>query len=310
MERVLNVGVPQTAGRQPRLPVLELCSEDTGAGKTQLLYYIIAKMVLPDRHNSTALEGKNGAVVFFDTDGRFDVQRLLQIMTSHIASRVSEEDSIADTQELIERSLQHVHVFQPRSLDGLLGTLEGLKKYLFDTTAHFSSNRAVHGLFIDSASAFYWETRADFENDRLTALNAKAPGASTAAMPPPKPNPYTLLINRLRSLQQTLNCAVIATSTASRFKDAATGEQSIRTLPAPWPSFPTTRLIVRREQVRKFAMGIAWEDAERDKLLRQDAVEKAQFVANSLHGGEGFRFAITRNGVRMMEKEAEGEMEP
>jgi hypothetical protein len=251
------------------------------------------------------LGGKDEAVVFFDMDARFDVQRLAQVMVSFITSKATGEYSITDAQELIERSLQHLHVFQPRSMSALLNTLDSLKKYLFDQTAHFSSNRAIHSIIIDSASAFYWETRAAYENDRVTALDAKAPGASAAAaMPPPKPNPYALLINRLRSMQQSLNCIVITTTTASRFKDPSTGELTIRTLPTPWPSFPTAKLMVKREQVRKFAVGISWEDAEKDRLLRLEAVEKGYFVASSLLAAEeGFRFAITKEGVRMVEEE-------
>ena len=93
--------------------------------------------------------------------------------------------------------------------------------------------RAVHSIVIDSASAFYWETRAALEDERLNALNAKAPGASAAAMPPPTLNPYALLVNRLRLLQRELSCAVIATTSATRYRDANTGEVTIRTLPAP-----------------------------------------------------------------------------
>jgi hypothetical protein len=283
--------------------VLELCSDDTGAGKSQLLYYIITQAILPNSHESTLIGGKNGAVVFFDTNARFDVHRLVQIMTSYIASKVSEDEPIDDVQALIERSLQHVHIFQPRSISAVLESLQGLKKYLFNSSAHFSSNRAVHSIIIDSPSAFYWEYRADLNNQELYKLDAKAIGASAAVMPPPKPNPYALLVNSLRSLQQALNCAVIATSTASKYKDANTGELTTKTLPAPWPSFTTARLGVKREQVRRFAVGISWEDAERDRLFRQEAVEKGHFVANPLLGGEGFRFAITKEGVRLVEEE-------
>lgn len=289
--------------------MVEICSEATGAGKTQLIYYFIAIAILPDVHDAALLGGKNGAVVFIDTDSRFDVERLVQVMTCYIASRTTEEDPVADVQGLIERTLQHVHVFQPRTMDSLLATLSELKDYLFDFSAHSSSNRAVHNIVLDSASAFYWETRAALETDRINALDVKAPGASAAAMPPPKPNPYALLVNRLRSLQQTLNCAVIATSTARSYKDSVTGEQVTSTLPAPWASFPTTKIMVKREQVRKFTLGISWEDAEKDKMLRQAAVEQGQSVATALSGGKSFRFAITIDGVRMLDEAKELEEE-
>lgn len=295
--------------------MLEICAEETGAGRTQLLYYIIARAILPDVYGVSILNGKNGAVVFIDTETHFDVLRLVETLTSYIKSKSSEEEPITDIDDLIERSLQHVHIFQPRTMSSMLETLSSLKDYLLDSTIHSSSNRAVHSIIIDSASAFYWDIRAEQETERINALDAKAPGASTISMPPPKPNPYALLVNRLRPLQQTFNCAVIATSTATRYKDPATNETIIRTLPAPWSSYPTAKLMLRREQVRQFAVGISWEDAEKDKLLRLAAVENGYFRAEDMGGGEGFKFAATREGVVMREEvkevvdvEAEEEM--
>lgn len=297
-------------GRQPRLPVLEICSEENAAGKTHLVYHIIAKAILPDIHGTTVLGGQNKAVVLIDTNTRLDVERLVQVITTYVMSKVSEEEPITDMEDLIERSLQHVHIFQPRSMASLLEALSGLREYLLDPSAHLSSNRAIHSIAIDSASAFYWETRAALEDERLNALNAKAPGASVADMPPPKPNPYALLVNRLRSLQRELSCAVVATTTATRYKDANTGEVTIRTLPAPWPSFPTTKLMIKREQVRKFDPGISWEDAEKDKLLRQEAVEKSAFVAASMADAEDqVKFLITEDGIQFASETKESEPE-
>lgn len=270
-----------------------------------MIYYIIAKASLPDIHGSTILGGQNGAVILFDTEAHFDVERLVQIMTLYIKSRSSEESPIADIQELIEKTLQHVHIFQPRNMSGILDTLNNLKDYLFNSSAHFSSQRAIHSIVLDSASAYYWEIRAALENERVAALDAKASGTSTTRMPPPSSNPYALLVSRLRSLQQTFNCAVIAATTAFRYRDATTGERTLRTLPAPWTGFPTTRLLVKRDVVRKFVAGISWEEAEKDKLLRQAAVERGHFTATVLSGGQGFRFAVTNEGVLILDERYE-----
>jgi hypothetical protein len=305
IDRLLFSNHAQPQARQFRYPVLEICSEYTGAGKSQLIYYSIAKAILPNIYGTTIVDGQNSAVVLFDTDAHFDVGRLVQIMTSIMTSKSSEEHPITDIQELIERSLQHVHIFQPRNMSNLLEDLNGLKEYLFNSSAHFSSERAMHSIIIDSASAFYWETRAALDNERVAALDAKAPGAQASAMPPPSPNLYALLVNCLRSLQRSFNCAVIVATTATMYKDTATGEQTIRTLPAPWPGFPTARLLLKREQVRKFAVGISWEDALKDQQLRQAAVEQSNSMATALGGGEGFRFAVTKEGVRILDESYE-----
>ena len=307
LDQFLSTRTSAQPGRQLRLPVLEICSENTGAGKTQLLYYIVANGVLPEIHGSTILDGKSGSVIFIDTDGRFNVDRLVQVMQYYIESKKNEEDTMDGIDQLIERSLQHVHVFQPRTMSSFLETLSSLRDYLFEPSAHVSSNRAVNSIVIDSASAFYWDTRAALETERINALDAKAPGASAASMPPPKPNPYALLVNRLRAQQQIFSCAVIIASTATKHRNPNTGEENIRTLPAPWQTFPTTRLMVRRDHVRKFVVGIAWEEAEKDKLLRQAAVDQGHFVASSMSAGLDFKFAITKDGVRILDDRKEGE---
>lgn len=299
LDRLIEAKCTRSQTHPTRLPVLEICSEHSAAGKTQLLYYIVAKAVLAEAHELADLDGKNEAVVFIDTDARFDIPRLVQIMTTYIKSRLPAEVIDAEIQELIDRGLHHVHVFQPGSMKVLLETLDGLKGYFFDTTAHSSSQRALHSIIIDSASAFYWETRAALENERVAALDTKIPGASVSDMPPPSLNPYAVLVNRLRVLQQTFRCTVIASSTAFSYKHATKDGRSIRTLPAPWTGFPTARILVRREEVRRFAVGISWEEAEQDRELRQAAVDQGRFAATAISGGEGFRFTITEDGVRV-----------
>ncbi|KIW07614.1 uncharacterized protein PV09_01564 [Verruconis gallopava] len=303
LDRLLSVNYPLHRGQQPRYPALEISAEDTGAGRSQLVYYIISKAILPDSHGSSDLKGKKGTVILFDADARFDVERLVQIMHSYMKHVSATGSSGTDAQEVVEQSLQHLHVFQPRSMASLLDGLNGLLGYLYDFSVHHSSERPVHSIVIDSASAFYWETLANLENERVAALNAKASGVSTAAKSPSQPNPYALLVNRLRSIQQTLSCAIIATTTASAFKESASGEQILRTLPTPWPSFPTAKLLLKRDRVEKFGLGMSWEDAEKEKSLRQTAVELGYFSAKVVGSNEYFRFTVTRDGVQILNNE-------
>ncbi|KAK5001318.1 hypothetical protein LTR28_012803, partial [Elasticomyces elasticus] len=99
-------------------PIIELTSPSPGGGKTHLLYYLITTLVLPQTWHGIALHGSGAAVVVLDTDSRFDVPRLAQIMKQHISTLTSKTTAAPSTVELelLMDSLQHVHVFRPDSM--------------------------------------------------------------------------------------------------------------------------------------------------------------------------------------------------
>jgi hypothetical protein len=273
-----------------KLPVIELCSEESGTGKTQFLYLITALAILPNTLEEIDLGGKNSAVVILDTEGRFDIQRLYQVMKGYIYSK---DPELPDLDGAIKRSLQHVHIYQPQNLPSLVSTLSSLQAYLFNSKAHPSNRRHLHSIIIDSASAFYWQTRAEGENESITSLNPGPP----SNLPPTTANPYASMIHHLRSLTRTFHCAIIVTTHAFSSTSKDSGEQILRTLPAPWPSFPTLRLCLTRDPVRKFASGISAEEDLKEQAARQAAVEQARFTATLFGGKKAFQFSVGEEGV-------------
>jgi DNA-repair protein XRCC2 len=269
-------------------PIIEFCSEESGTGKTHLLYLIITVAILPQFYADVTLDGKNSAIILLDTGGNFSIQRLVEIMQDYITTRSSEILNIA---ELIANSLQHVHIFQPQTMESFLETLSSLHNYINKQT-YQSSQLPVHSIIIDGASTFYWQGRAEQDTAQVDSLHQHPGGPSL-----PRPNSYNGLIQSLRKLSETFCCAIIVTTHAFTFTKSEPGSSILRTLPSPWSSFPTTRLLLTREPVRKFARGMSIEEALKEQAGRQTVVEKAMFRANLIGSGDAFFFSIQKNRV-------------
>ncbi|KAI9036940.1 putative Rad51 family DNA repair protein [Aspergillus affinis] len=225
----------------PRDTALEISSTSSGAGKSQLLYYLAATAVLPSMFAGQRLGGHESAIVFIDTDGRFEADRLRTIARGIVNDRLlqnlgPEPQSIPsapsalstpDLESMLSSSLQHVHVFRPESSAALLATLHNLETYLYDLPRHFSSSRPLHAIFIDSAGAFFWQDKlhdevarteeiglphADIERDRALMQSFYLADL------------YAELVARLKLLQRLFSCSVVYTSTAwSRRSVSSTG---------------------------------------------------------------------------------------
>ena len=302
--------------------VLEITSEEPGAGKTHLLFLLAAIAVLPKSHSGVILNGMHSTIVVVDADNRFCVQRLTQIMRHYIEQQcknhqdnmpVATDDSHsphldeATTSHLISASLQHIHIFRPQSLSSLLTTLTTLQNYLLTSTAHHSSTRRLHSILLDSATAFYWNHRAASETTNLSE-------------PAPQPQPtYNHLVHALRSLAQLFSCPVIATTSPPFATSASTSSSTaiaiggrgtgiglsappaIRRhfMPHSWSAFVTVRLHVARVAIPRFALGLSVEEALREKEERQREVEKGMFVVVADDGSGGFGFSICGEGVEV-----------
>jgi DNA-repair protein XRCC2 len=55
-----------------------------GTGKTELLLNLITSMILPKEWNSLQLNGSNAGVIFIDTDYKFQILRLVNLMEKRI----------------------------------------------------------------------------------------------------------------------------------------------------------------------------------------------------------------------------------
>ncbi|KAI9710693.1 MAG: hypothetical protein M1820_002526 [Bogoriella megaspora] len=280
--------------RQSKLPIIELCSAGSSQGKTQLLYLLTAAAVLPATYGNAEIkiEGRNGAVIVFDTDGRFNILRLAQVMQFYISihrrSMTSKNDDEAihvsgqivagdDDTDLIRSCLRHVHVFKPQSFSSLIDTLEGLETYIFNFDEHFSASKAISAVLLDSPGAFHWQQKRQIEDAKLQGIssaNSLQIDASIAA------NVYSRLKKQLTTIAKSLACPVVFTtrSTDNRAANTRSHEPSITPEHAgTWSGFATLRLLVSKVAVDRFPPAYSVDEALRDRLARQEVVERGRY---------------------------------
>ncbi|KAJ5692757.1 hypothetical protein N7462_002180 [Penicillium macrosclerotiorum] len=309
-----NIFFSGAAARSKLLsPVIEISSSLSGAGKSQLLYYLTARAILPQYYGNVHVSGRESAVVWIDTDDRFNADRLRSVAHGILKpDRESSDDdntepSDVDSTELSEEdigmilasSLQHVHVFRPQSSSALLATLYGLDSYLYDLKRHFSASRPLHMIAIDSATAFLWQDKLRDEVARTEDIGR--PRAEVDEERERKQSfyfsdIYAELVNELKRLQSLFGCSVVYTTTVSGGRPSAmdTGasgpldsydrgpsqKPSLRpALPAPWGAFPVLRIVVHRDTVRPFPPAISAHDSRKDAPSRQKIVRQGKFSA-------------------------------
>ncbi|OOQ84540.1 rad51 family DNA repair protein [Penicillium brasilianum] len=307
-----NVLFSSSAPRNKRpSPVVEISSSLSGAGKTQLLYYMAARAILPRTYGGVSIGGLDAAVVWMDADDRFDVYRLQNVATGILRrARESTDDETLDQDsglfsdaqltEILSSVLQHVHVFRPQSSSALLATLCTLDDYLYDLSRHHSASRPLHMLVIDSATAFFWQDKLRDEVARTQEIGRPRPEFDQKREMKQifhLSDLYAQIVNELKRLQGQFGCAVVYTTTVSSGRPPAssTGGQSgplgpydrppsqtpsLRpALPAPWGTFPVLRLVVHRDAVRPFPPAMSAHDARRDAPMRQRVVAQGKFSA-------------------------------
>ncbi|XP_029003789.1 DNA repair protein XRCC2 [Betta splendens] len=121
-----------------------------GTGKTELLYHLLCRCVLPKEAGGLEVD-----VVFVDTDYGLDMLRLVSILDSRLNTAQSGSSSSAGSDETVLRScLSRLLVIHCSSSAQLLLTLHFLENSL-------SSRPALALLLIDSISAFYWVDRCE-----------------------------------------------------------------------------------------------------------------------------------------------------
>ncbi|XP_059182930.1 DNA repair protein XRCC2 [Centropristis striata] len=129
--------------------VVELYGTE-GTGKTELLYHLLCRCVLP-----AASGGLEVDVVFVDTDYSLDMLRLVSILDSRLNAARSTGSPSAGSDEAVLRScLSRLLVVHCSSSSQLLLTLHFLETSL-------SSRPGLALLLIDSISAFYWQDRCE-----------------------------------------------------------------------------------------------------------------------------------------------------
>ncbi|PYH48627.1 uncharacterized protein BP01DRAFT_371554 [Aspergillus saccharolyticus JOP 1030-1] len=287
-------------------PVLEISSTSSAAGKSHLLYYLTALAILPSELYGIQLEGRGSTVVFMDTDGRFDAERLRGVLRGIVKVRCGAQDlDLLDeeTEKMIVSCLQHVHVFRPTSSSALLATLQQLDVYLLDLTRHASGPRALSLLILDSANAFYWQDKLQDEVTRVGDIGRLAAEVENDRREKRSFylfDMYADLVRELKRLQRVFGCAVVFTTTAAPSATASHHSHGFQpsgpfdlynpsdapafrmpsfrsALPAPWGTFPTLRVVVQRDMVRPFSAGLGLLDVEKIAAKRQDIVMRGRF---------------------------------
>jgi Rad51 len=281
--------------RPKRKPiVIELTSSSPASGKTNFLYHLTAKAVLPTQHG-----GQGTAVVWLDTDGRFSATRLRDLLLGVLPPNLRNGD---DAETLAQTAMHHIHIFRPQSSAQLLATLDFLPTYLLGATTHPSLHRRLGLLVLDSATAFYWPDR----------FEAESAGFENPLLPRNRPSRTAEVINRLKNLQREFDCAMVFPTTSTSFSTtnrhvaAEAAENPAPQEPrsvSPWTAFATLTLRLSRVRVPQFAAHMLLEECLRDREKRQGVIEKGRFVAEVDRGRSEMWSADVRDAIRGMEGE-------
>ncbi|CAG8809628.1 17770_t:CDS:1, partial [Racocetra fulgida] len=160
--------------------VIEFYGPASG-GKTTILYHIALTTILPPSWNRTyenldlyditdvnatiELNGRGKGVIFFDLDGKFDIQRLYSMMIYYLHRRVKttlKEDinlipSESEIESIAKNALKRIHVFKPNLPESFYATLLDLPKYMKELQQ--SESYEFSFLMIDQINTFYWEDK-------------------------------------------------------------------------------------------------------------------------------------------------------
>ncbi|CAK3757481.1 Hypothetical predicted protein [Lecanosticta acicola] len=305
----VSLEVRTSAGKsQTRVPIVELMSMAPCDGKTSLLYHLTAIAVLP-----AALGGRQAAVIILDTDGRYSVSRLVQQLQVVIRDGRKADEGCESPSDIIHRALKHVHLFHPQSLASTVATARSLEKYLFDAKRHYSFDRHIGLIVLDSASSSYWQNKSEVED---AALLANTSGSKSSA----QPNGYVQLAAALKNASRIFCAPVVFTSRhlgpAKSSAGFALDGHSIRpSLPPPWQDLPSLRMIVQRTPVRKLPVEISVEEAKQESEQRQKVVEQGRFECFVNEWGldertleklrSAFEFYVSEDGVKIENGQAQ-----
>ena len=300
---------PSSHNNKRKKPVIEISSPSSGGGKSQLIYYLIAMSVLPATFHGHKLDGRGGAVVLLDTDGRLDVRRLYGIIEGVVRHALDDTDTSSDATKdigtMVRDVMRHIHIFRPQTSSSLLSTLQSLHTYLLHNHRGLDGSRPLHGIFIDSLSAFYWADRLRDEIARTSEIGLPATQTQKAREQRTAfymSVLYAEIAAELKRLQGLFGCGVVYSTWGITPRSSSPSSSSLGMgglvgggygsniwagpptfkphLPAPWNStFPDLRLIVQRDHVRTYPGTSTFNEWERDAAIRQSVVRKGKFSA-------------------------------
>nr|OQO18603.1 hypothetical protein B0A51_12994 [Rachicladosporium sp. CCFEE 5018] len=272
MVGVVQDTLPQATKSTASHPVLEINSPAPGDGMSELLLRLVARAVLPSSYG-----GSQACVAMFDLDGTFSASQLARQL---YAGLKGVSDALDDTErnDIVASALNHVHVFRPQALASTIATLRELPAYLLHTV-HASQNRRLAFIALTPASSFYWQARATEEDVTFARTTNSSPPPGAAAT-------YAQLTAALKTASLRLDSPVILTTSnmhpvpSQQSQQAYSLVRALRpSLPLPLSNLPTLKIIVQRQQVRKFPASLSVQEALREAADRFATVEDTRYAA-------------------------------
>ncbi|KAI5244689.1 hypothetical protein E4T43_03618 [Aureobasidium subglaciale] len=220
------------------------------------------------------------------TTSPISIPRLSQIILHNLLLQ-NPSLPLATAQKSVHDTLNHIHIYSPKSLTSLIATLSTLPSY-FLSPSNPSRSRRLGAIILDSASSFYWDDRF---------------ASSTTSTSTPGIGRYPALASVLKRVSITLQAPVLfttdhltPTTLETKHKTAALKPQ----LPSPWPTLPSLHLIItRKQEIARFERDIDAQTAitqtkTRDKAAVSSA-PKFEITVNS-HGDEGWMAMTSGHG--------------
>jgi DNA-repair protein XRCC2 len=185
LDRSINQALPVSTSLDSTLNRGDLIEIQgpTGSGKTELLYFLTMRTVLPQEirlfgHRPLVLGGRDKSVIVCDCDSKWDILRLHHIMIEFLRSKVREAFPVIDLdaevvtsqlEQTTQVSLRRLHFFRPSSSAALAATLLHLQHY------HFTKmqEEEICMLMIDGGlSSFFWQDRWHVESTSKVSREA------------------------------------------------------------------------------------------------------------------------------------------
>lgn len=254
-----------------------------------LLSHLTARAVLP-----TSLSGKHGVVVHIDCLNTFDTATLYNT-TYSLIQRADATIPTKTVTQMTRSALSHVHIVPCPSTPTLLQNLKDLPSYLLNSTAHNSSTRPLALLVITGLNHFTWQDRFTTELTRLNQINDHQPQ---------DPLP-TQILNELRSIQSTFDCAIVYTTNPSNVYNPP-NENSDATAHAAQDIYTTSALLTlrgARSDPPRFAPQMSLAECLRDRGRRMEAVRNVRFWFTAGPGGLSERKGRERMGFGLKKHE-------
>ncbi|XP_010789900.1 DNA repair protein XRCC2 [Notothenia coriiceps] len=252
------------------------------AGKTELLYHLLSRCLLP-----LSAGGLEVDVVFMDTDYSLDMLRLVSILDSRLNAARSSSSSGSD-EELLGSCLSRLLVVHCSSSSQLLLTLHFLETTL-------TSRPRVALLLIDSISAFYWPDRCEGG----TSITKQEEKLSKCA---------ELLGRLLRDYRITVfaTCHAIRRnySGPSSFSSSSSSSSSSDIdrpyLCRPWQRLVTHRLLCSRQETTNMAANNNREPKRRQMFTVHCTSSSSSSSSSKTKSYRSSSFCITDAGVEFI----------